>query len=63
MMSISGWLHLCWVHTQVTKNCFAVVLLLETKRELSLGPIKQIRIHAMEGRGLPHIYRNLQLNH
>jgi len=27
--------------------------------DLSLGPTKQIRIHAVEGRGSPHIYTNL----
>ena len=27
--------------------------------DLLLGPIKQIRIHAVEGRGSPHIYTNL----
>jgi len=30
-----------------------------TTIDSSLGRIKQIRIHAVEGRGLPHIYRNL----
>ena len=28
-----------------------------------LGPIRQIRIHAVEVRGLPQIYGNLQLSH
>ena len=27
--------------------------------DLSLGPVKQIRIHALEARGSPHIYTNL----
>ena len=31
--------------------------------DLSLGPTKQIRIHAVEGRGLPHIYINVYLSH
>ena len=53
MITIGRWLHFksCWVHTQVTNNCFVVVWL--------LGPTKQIRIHTLEGRGLPHIYTNL----
>ena len=62
VIGIGGWLHLksCWVHTRVTNNCFVIVWLLETKRvDLPLGPVKQIRIHAVEGRGLPHIYTNL----
>ena len=61
MIGIGGWLHLksCWVHTHVTKNCFVVVWLLVTKFGLPLGPIKQIRIHAVEGPGPPHIYTNL----
>jgi len=39
MIGIGGLLHLmsCWVHTQVTKNCFVVVWLLETKRGLTIG--------------------------
>jgi len=49
----------CWVHTHVTKNCFVVVWLLGTKRGFTIGPIKQIRIHAVEGCGSPHIYTNL----
>ena len=59
MIGIGGWLHLksCWVHTQVTKNCFVVVWLQNV--DLSLGPVKQIRIHAVEGRGSSHIYTNL----
>ena len=61
MIGIDGWLHLeLLVHTQVTKNCFVIVWLLETKRvDLPLGPVKQIRIHAVERRGSPHIYTNL----
>jgi len=51
MMSVSGWL---------TKNCFVVVLLLETKRELSLGPIKQIRIHADLAPSNYFLIRNLK---
>ena len=33
MIGIGGLLHLmsCWVHTQVTKNCFVIVWLLGTK--------------------------------
>jgi len=33
-------LHLksCWVHTQVTKNCFVVIWLLGTKRVFTTGP-------------------------
>jgi len=27
--------------------------------DLPLGPVKQISIHAVEGRGLAHIYSNL----
>jgi len=40
MIGISRWLHLmsCWVHAQVTKNCFVVVLLLGTKCEFTIGP-------------------------
>jgi len=61
MIGIGGWLHLksSWVHTQVTKNCFVIVWLLGTSIDFPLGPIKQMRIHAVEGRGSPHIYRNL----
>jgi len=40
MISIGGWLHLksCWVHTQVTKNCFVVVWLMGTNRGFTIGP-------------------------
>ena len=40
MIGIGGWLHLksCWVHTQVTKNCFVVIWLLGTKRGFTIGP-------------------------
>ena len=31
----------------------------DKKVDLPLGPIKQIGIHAAEGRGSPHIYTNL----
>jgi len=40
VIGIAGWLHLksCWVHTQVTKNCFVVVWLLGTKHGFTIGP-------------------------
>jgi len=31
--------------------------------DLPLGPNKQIRIHAVEGHGSPHIYTNLLMSH
>ena len=60
MIGIGGWLHLksCWVHTQVTKTCFVVFYYSYWGQNVDfpLCPIKQIRIHAVEGRGSPHIY-------
>jgi len=40
VIGIDGWLHLksCWVHTQVTKDCFVVVWLLGTKRGFTAAP-------------------------
>ena len=55
IIGVSGWLHLksCWVHTQVTKNVLSSFGYWGQNVDLSLKPI---RIHAMEGRGSPHIY-------
>ena len=60
MIGIGGWLHLksCWVHTH-DKELFCRRLVTGDKTDLLLGPVKQIRIHAVEGRGFPHIYTNL----
>jgi len=61
MIGIGGWLHRksSWVHTQVTKNCFVIVWLMGISIDFPLGPIKQMRIHTVEGHGSPHIYTNL----
>jgi len=62
MNSIGGWLQLksCWIHTQVTKNGFSSSGYYGQKNvDLPLGPDKQIRMNAVEGRGSPHIYTNL----
>jgi len=52
MIGIGGRLHLksCWVHAQVTKNSLSSFGYWRQNVDLPLGPIKQIRIHAVEGR-------------
>jgi len=48
IIGIGGSLHLksCWVHTQVTKECFVVVWLLGTNCGLIIRTnYKQVRIH------------------
>jgi len=64
VIGIGGWLHLksCWVHAQVTKTCFVVFYYSYWGQNVDfpLCPIKQIRIHAVEGRGSQHIYSFLQ---
>jgi len=61
MIGIGGWLHLksCWVYTHVTKNSLSSFGCWRQIVDLTLGPTKQIRIHAVEGRGSPHVYTNL----
>ena len=64
-ISIGGWLHLkrCWVHTQVTKNCFVVVWLLGTKGDIyhwaHLAKQNSCSGKTSWSSGFPHIYRNL----
>jgi len=65
MISIGGWLHLELLGSYTCdKELFCRCLGTGDKKvDLPLGPNKQIGIHAVEGRGSPHIYTNLEISH